>query len=205
MERYPNLKKYFVSGCLKREQSTKYAACFKTGRMLTNAVGCYLGDAFDQRREDDDDDSLTSAQEMGVDGMAVAEKEVFSDPQAPLMDRVSSLVGAIDRRRSADEATGIVGGGGGLQARALMHYHTHIDETEMTGSMQYFWCNLFSSRSMIREEGIWLSNRLIAANLAQWIVAALVVPALFFVFYVLNDADDEVEKTQTEENINEIE
>jgi hypothetical protein len=205
MERYPNLKKYFVSGCLKREQSTKSSACFKTGRMLTNAVGCYLGDGFDQRREDEVDDDEDSPREMGVDGIPVNEREVFLDAQAPLMERVSSLVSAIDRRRSADEATGIVGGGGGLQARAVMYYHTHIDETEMTGSMRYFWCNLFSSRSMVREEGLWLSNRLIAANLAQWIVAALVVPALFFVFYFLNDDDGEVEKRQAENNINEIE
>ena len=138
-------------------------------------------------------------------GNVLENQEVFRNPRAPFFDRMAALVGAIKRKRLEDEAMGIIGGGGGFQAQGLMHYNEFIDATEMTGGMSFFWRDLFGSRSFVREEGIWLSNRLITANLAQWIVAVGVVPSLFFIFYRINDTDEEFESTQAESEIDEME
>ena len=72
-----------------------------------------------------------------------------------------------------------------------LHVYSKWNKTERVGGLVWAWKQIWSG-DMFREEGVWYSARLIAANVSQYIVVLYILLAgIYYIHYVENEVDEE--------------
>ena len=75
-----------------------------------------------------------------------------------------------------------------------LHVYSKWNKTEKVGGLIWAWKHIWSGR-IFREEGVWYSARLIAANVSQYIVCLYILLAgVYYIHYVQDEVDEEEAK-----------
>ena len=76
-----------------------------------------------------------------------------------------------------------------------LHVYSKWHRTERTGGLVWSWKQIWSGK-IFRQEGIWYSARLIAANMSQYIVVLyILLSGIYYIHYVQEEVDKEDAKT----------
>jgi hypothetical protein len=165
----------FAASSRKLERNTKRSAAFKLRRMINNALACHVSP---ETNDISDDQWKIPKNDTEGNNDAVN----FNNTKGSIIVGHQNLVSNIlsdDWHESLSDA--------------LYHFeqqrHTMVVPAAL--GVWQLWRELFFTRRIGYVEGIWIHPRLIASNLAQWLVLILIpFVAIFGVTFAKNRSDD---------------
>lgn len=150
----------FAASARKLERNTKCAASFKLRRMIKNALTCHANH----------DVRILSDGSLQVDSGDSIEKMEEKQRKAPIsIDSINSEIKKSVSNVMAHDWHGSL-------SDALYNYEVQNHKTNDTTSIAVLpiWRELWYTHQIGNMDGIWINPRLVASNLAQWLVLILI-------------------------------
>ena len=151
---------FFAASARKMERKTKLAAAFKMRRMINNALACHANQEVR---------ILSDGRLEVVSGHPVETNEEQERQVPTSMDSINGEIKNAVSNVLADDWQGSI-------SHAFYNYEvqSHHSSDARTFSILPIWREMCFTYTVGSMDGIWINPRLVASNLAQWLVLVLI-------------------------------